>query len=214
MPRAAFTKLPLERQRAILDAAARAFAEAGFAGASINTILAAAGVSKGAAYYYFDDKADLFATVVEHAWASVGWDVDPAALDRAGWWPTLEALYRRQVAGFRTDPWTWRAVKAAGPAVADPDVGPVLLRRLEPIVAVLRDLAARAVAIGVVRTDLPAGLVAAMVGGLDTAMDQWFLSHPDDAADPRVVAAAFAALRAAVEGPAGRIRGPSAPEEW
>jgi AcrR family transcriptional regulator len=206
MPRPAFSKLPPDRQRTILDAAASAFAEAGFAGASINAILADAGVSKGAAYYYFDDKADLFATVVERAWASVGWDVDPADLTPETWWPTLEALYCRQIAGFQTDPSMWRAAKAAGPALVDPEVGPGLSRRLEPIVAVLRSLAARAVAIGVVRADLPPGLVAAMVGGLDTAMDQWFLAHPDGASDPAVVAAAFQAMRATVEGPAKPCR--------
>jgi AcrR family transcriptional regulator len=34
-------------------------------GASLNRILEQAGISKGSAYYYFDDKADVFLTVVQ-----------------------------------------------------------------------------------------------------------------------------------------------------
>lgn len=60
MPRPRFQKLSIEKQQAILEAAAREFSAHGYEGASINKILETAQLSKGAAYYYFDDKADLF----------------------------------------------------------------------------------------------------------------------------------------------------------
>jgi AcrR family transcriptional regulator len=216
MARPRFAKLPEGRRREILDVAARQFAENGFSGTSLNAVLSAVGVSKGAAYYYFDDKADLFATVVEDAWAtaSAGSHFDPWSLTASTWWPAFEALYRTQIASFRDRPWVWRAAKSMGPALADPEVGPGLAARFEPMIAMLRAIPERGVALGVVRTDIPIGLVAAMVVGLDTAIDDWFLVNPAAAEDPAAVAAAFAALRAVAEGPVLRPVSVPDPEVW
>ena len=71
MPLPRFQRLDPERRRIILDAAAREFAEHGFRGASYNGIIAQAGVSKGAMYYYFDDKVDLFLAVVSDAFGDL-----------------------------------------------------------------------------------------------------------------------------------------------
>ncbi|MHB8876528.1 MAG: TetR/AcrR family transcriptional regulator [Myxococcaceae bacterium] len=69
-PRFATAKVHL-RER-ILDAAVNEFAQRGYEAASLNRILLAAGLSKGSFYYYFDDKADLAATVIaEEAKASL-----------------------------------------------------------------------------------------------------------------------------------------------
>ena len=65
MPRPRFERASPEKREAILDAAAREFASYGYDDASINRILLAAGFSKGAFYYYFDEKADLAAAVLE-----------------------------------------------------------------------------------------------------------------------------------------------------
>ncbi len=50
MPRPRFYKLPEEKRERILEAAAKEFVAHGFEGASLNQILTAAGISKGAAY--------------------------------------------------------------------------------------------------------------------------------------------------------------------
>lgn len=52
------------RQR-ILDAALREFADRGFSGARVDTIVAAAGVNKRMVYHYFGDKAGLFRALLE-----------------------------------------------------------------------------------------------------------------------------------------------------
>jgi len=64
VPRPRFDKLDPAKQEAILNAGLEAFATHGFEGASYNQIIERAGVSKGAMYYYFDDKEDLYSTVV------------------------------------------------------------------------------------------------------------------------------------------------------
>lgn len=52
------------RRTAIVDAAARVFAEKGFSGASNRDIAREAGISPGLIYWYFQDKNDLFRAVV------------------------------------------------------------------------------------------------------------------------------------------------------
>ena len=67
MPRPRFHRLAAEKQAHILAVATTEFAEHGFDGASYNRIIEKAGLSKGAMYYYFDDKTDLYGTVVQGA---------------------------------------------------------------------------------------------------------------------------------------------------
>ena len=67
MPRPRFETLDPERRHRILASAAESFRRGGLYGASLNDILAVAGISKGVFYYYFDDKLDLYATVVDEA---------------------------------------------------------------------------------------------------------------------------------------------------
>ncbi|WP_086825639.1 TetR/AcrR family transcriptional regulator [Allokutzneria sp. NRRL B-24872] len=53
---------------ALVDAGLRVFAESGFADASLADIAAAAGVTRGAAYHHFKDKAELYLAVVSEKW--------------------------------------------------------------------------------------------------------------------------------------------------
>src|SRR5690349_341338 len=106
MPTKRFETLEPERQRHLLDAAAAEFAAHGFEQASFNRILTRAGTSKGAMYYYFEDKADLYATVVRDA---VGRFVDycgaprPAA-DADAFWAEVERTSARALRYYRQDP--------------------------------------------------------------------------------------------------------------
>jgi AcrR family transcriptional regulator len=55
-----------QRSREVLTAAAaRLFAERGYAGASTEAVLAAAGLTRGALYHHFRDKQDLFDAVCQ-----------------------------------------------------------------------------------------------------------------------------------------------------
>ena len=52
-------KTALAKQR-ILEAAMKEFAERGYDGASLNTVCAENGISKGIIYHHFKDKDDLY----------------------------------------------------------------------------------------------------------------------------------------------------------
>ena len=96
MPYPRFNKLPVEKRTRLLDIAAQEFAKYGFDDASVNRILEEAHMSKGAAYYYFEDKVDLFCTVIQYAmeWLKlIDTQFDVATLTPETFWPTFAELH-------------------------------------------------------------------------------------------------------------------------
>lgn len=57
---------PAERPGELLDAALRVFAARGYRNATLEEVAAAAGVTKGAVYHYFDNKEQLLSSALEH----------------------------------------------------------------------------------------------------------------------------------------------------
>lgn len=55
-----------ETRRRILDVAARAFAERGYSGISLNDVIRQTGLTKGGFYFHFDSKASLALAVLDH----------------------------------------------------------------------------------------------------------------------------------------------------
>src|SRR5712691_12878526 len=66
MPFSRFAKMPSEKRERLLTIAAQEFAAHGVEAASFNRILEEAQIGKSSAYYYFEDKADLFCTAVSY----------------------------------------------------------------------------------------------------------------------------------------------------
>lgn len=66
-------------RRRLLDAARHLFTEKGFAATSTEELVRAAGVTRGALYHHFRDKADLFAAVFEEVEEGVTRDAMAAA---------------------------------------------------------------------------------------------------------------------------------------
>lgn len=180
-PRPRFEKLEPERQEAILEAATREFAREGEEHASLNKILADAGVSKGAAYYYFDDKEDLFLTVlarvVDRAARSIG-GVGPITSE-ADFWREFRSLYERVLGFLRKHPTLAALAKrfvAAPPSVqAAPQVG----RMYDAFRAWFAGLLEQGQKVGAVRTDLPMDLLVALTFGLGEAFDRWTIGNWD-----------------------------------
>ncbi len=180
MPRARFQKLSADKQNQIYEAAAREFSANGYEGASINKILDAAHLSKGAAYYYFDDKADLFAATVQHYAADLVGDlatlIEP--LTAATFWPTFADRYTQQFTDFYDRPWAFGAIKAAGRLSPQTYATlPALAATFGQVQQGLAALIRKGQTIGLVRTDLPEDLLVALFIGIDDATDQWVLAH-------------------------------------
>ena len=67
----AFIALPKEKQETILLAAANEFVEHGYAEASTNRIVQAAGIGKGMLFYYFGSKQELYHDLVDQTIQSI-----------------------------------------------------------------------------------------------------------------------------------------------
>ncbi len=59
-----FRKIPEEKQNKIIEAALNEFAQYGYSEANINKIAERAGISVGSLYKYFNDKQNLYQTIV------------------------------------------------------------------------------------------------------------------------------------------------------
>jgi len=187
MPRASFQKLPEARRAAILEVAAREFGDHGFDGASLNHILAEAGVSKGAAYYYFEDKADLFGEAARHALRLVA-DLlpDPAGIPADDFWPSVARLYGASMERTRAHPWALAMARAIWRSTGDARAA----RAIEPVFAWARGLLAglldRGIEVGAVRRDVPRDLLIDILLQLDGAMDRWLLANLERLAPERL----------------------------
>jgi AcrR family transcriptional regulator len=179
MPRPRFNKLSVEKRERILESAAKEFAAKGFDGASLNRILTEAGISKGAAYYYFDDKADLFATTILHYSQELLADSlsDPAQFTAVNFWDEVTAVYRHQFTSFVERPWVFGVVKAGGSLSVEMLMQGPLAELWEQAQFLLVQLFQRGRELDLIRTDLPEELLLSLVIAVDDAHDRWLFDH-------------------------------------
>ncbi len=178
MPLPRFQRLAPEKRERILEAAGWEFARSGFEGASLNRILERAEMSKGAAYYYFADKADLFATVLLHAWEhAVDVAPHPEELTCENFWEELGRFYRDFTRATEDHPWMPGVAKAVW------ELGP-RARSAEHLKLIFDDATAlvggvmrRGRELGAVRTDLPEELLMELCLAVDSAVDRWLGAH-------------------------------------
>jgi AcrR family transcriptional regulator len=180
MPYQRFNKLPVEKRTKLLDIAAQEFAKYGFEDASVNRILDQAHMSKGAAYYYFEDKVDLFCTVIQYAMERlklIDTQFDVASLTPETFWPTFADLHRQPLLRSFEQPWLFASLRAAG------RLSPSALEK-EPLATIARQIVAYAMSfvvrgqqLGLIRKELPADLLFDWIAGLDNSSDTWLLAR-------------------------------------
>jgi AcrR family transcriptional regulator len=176
VPRPSFALLPEDRRRHILDVAAEEFARSGFEGTSYNKLLERLGLGKSSAYHYFDNKRDLFVSVVADCYAryfsGLRTRVLPASRDE--FWPfVLEA----SVEGFDfivRDPQASAVMRCMQ---RDPSLLAELSedRLLGSMASFYDDAIALGQKLGAVRSDLPVEIMAHSARALAMSFDQWFV---------------------------------------
>jgi len=179
MPLPRFQNLPAERQHTILRAAAEEFAANGYEGASYNQIIERTGLSKGAMYYYFDGKEDLYHTVLADALGELGQafgGIDEVT-SAEGFWATFEQLYARAVSLFREDPVLAGLAKGMARAMATGHS----LAAIEEIVGEsagkMQGIVELGQSLGAIRTDLPTDLLVNVLFAMGEATDLWLLQR-------------------------------------
>jgi AcrR family transcriptional regulator len=164
----------------MLLGAGREFAEHGYDGATISLILSHIGISTGAAYYYFDNKADLFRAVVEfHADRFVEQcgtrsDVDDVEMFWKRWDGLLQFVLGRGaelhgvLGALRT---TWKHSRELRDDTE-------LARAFARAEAINLDLIRRGCELGAIRDDVPPALLMRCMRAFDEAFDEWVAEQP------------------------------------
>lgn len=178
MPRPRFHRLDPERQRRILDVAAEEFADHGFEGASYNRIIERAGLSKGAMYYYFDDKADLYASVLDVLHQDTLSAIGVIDLS-SGFWAGVHEFYRRSVDFTLENPRMMALARSFLRLPPSARGAPAMQRLVDCWKAWLASLLEEGRSRKAVRDDLPLDLLVDLVIAADEALDRWFLARND-----------------------------------
>lgn len=181
MPRPRFAKLEPERRASILASAAEEFAEHGFEDASYNRIIDRCGLSKGAMYYYFDDKEDLFVATLSDAFQRLVFDSGSVqdARDAEGFWREVRTWYRRGLELCQADPASVGLVRSLIKRV-ERGAGSDALRELRRLGrGYLEDFIRRGQELRAVRDDLPEGLLISILMALEEGIDFWLADQID-----------------------------------
>lgn len=113
-----------ETRLRLIAAGRRAFAEKGFAAASMDDLTAAAGLTRGALYHHFGDKKGLLAAVVAQIDGEMAERARLAGEEAVTGWAALEAQGVAYIEAA-LDPEIQRIVLLDGPAfLGDPSQGP------------------------------------------------------------------------------------------
>ncbi|MBU6427678.1 MAG: TetR/AcrR family transcriptional regulator [Cyanobacteria bacterium REEB65] len=183
MPTKRYEKLSSDTRRRILDAARAEFVANGYDEASVNRIALAAEIHKGSLYYYFEDKADLFLTVVREASTEMLESMGLGDLDRVlaeppkDFWEFLSRTTAQKVAFALHHP---DVVKLMTEAYVGARSGrlPAFQELLQQSIATLRALIMMGQAAGEVRADLAADLIVDVLYALTDVMNRPLLEDP------------------------------------
>ncbi len=183
MSRRRFDNLDPERQQRLMDSAADEFGAYGYEAASLNRILDQSGMGKSSLYYYFEDKADLFTTLIERSIAFLLSEVggfDPRRLTAETYWSELESLYRRTIAVMNRSVWYVKLGRMFYRLHGNPRESAPTGRMFQAARQWIGIIIERGQALGVVRSDLPTSLLIDAALGLGEALDRWAVAHWDE----------------------------------
>lgn len=177
MPLERFYNLPEDKRTRILDAARAEFAAHG-GDASYNRIIAAAGISKGAMYYYFSDRDDLFGEVIAQAFARMltmlGPVEEPSSAE--AFWATFDDVITRATMMITVDP----ELTALGKAFYQSAAGDRAYQRVKQRFVELVERALEVgQGVGAIRTDVPTDMLVAALTSMGFGVDAWFAERMD-----------------------------------
>jgi AcrR family transcriptional regulator len=148
---------PTERgeatRRAILDVAAGAFAESGYAGASLNDIIKEAGVTKGGFYFHFPSKEALGLAVLRYKQEQWAGRVLAATMRHATAMDQMNAMVEALITLHEQDPAADAIGRLCQELAENPEMVPQLAPQFEVWIDMTASLFARAQEEGVVRPE-------------------------------------------------------------
>lgn len=192
MALARFDKLPPARRAELLSVAAEAFAEGGYDGTSFNKLIERMGLSKSQAYYYFADKADLFATACASCYEDFYAEVEALPLPGSApaFWEYVLELNRLGFGFYRRHPMAARLARAQAGSARRDELVRAGLAQAGSAEARHGEWVALGQRLGAVRGDLPKELLVSLSVQLMACFDVWFSERAEVAKPTDVEAVA------------------------
>ncbi len=202
-PLTRYAKLSDAKKKHLLAVARKEFASHGYDHASFNRIIKESGLSKGAMYYYFADKADLFCEVVSDALLRIAEKMEPpgTAATAEEYWRNVKAIVDQFDDVAAMDP----ELGAIGRAVYSGGGADSALKTLrDQAEDWIANRLAEGQPIGAVRTDIELSFLARALTSMMIGLDSWFvenLSELDEVRLERLSAQAYQMCRDLAEPP-------------
>jgi len=196
-------------QQRLIGVAIRHFGAQGFERASLNEIIAEAGISKGSYYHLFEDKRALFLAALRSVVLELYREVPPpvAPRSRATFWREMGDHMQAMVAALRHHPEMIAFFGAfQRTQLSDPMFDPARAEGRELYLPFLR----AGQKLGCVRDDVALETLASIWEAADAAFDQTLMSRPGRLTTARIAAhaeLAFDMFRRIFEVRATRARG-------
>ncbi|MCK8058980.1 MULTISPECIES: TetR/AcrR family transcriptional regulator [unclassified Fusibacter] len=195
MANSRFIKLDKEKKDNILYTALTEFASKGFTGSSINQISKQAGLSAGHLYYYFENKEDLYLTVVDFVFDELIHKEDEEPIN---FWMRVEQLVRSRVMLSRKNKEIGRFLNRFFDYAVSHDGSDVELLTMDKVQNEFRRIFELGIQSGEIRCDLPQDYLFQVHLGLVLTTNRWILTHIDkldDAAMDKFISDAVGLIR-------------------
>lgn len=156
-----------ETRQLLLDAAYRLFATDGYGQTSVDAIISAASISKGAFYHHFDSKENLFNALIELRVRDCSEQMADAVGASGSLRDAVEALAGIGVQSLKDDPdWLRLYMEFWLQASRDPVARKVVARSMSQCRGLVAEMLRVGQASGLVRKNLDADAAAAILNGL------------------------------------------------
>ncbi len=179
MPTKRFDNLSFDKQNTILHEARAGFIEHGFEGASLNDIIRRAGISKGSFYYYFEDKSDLYLTVLNKETHDIIEKLSEILKSDFSddFWGDMRRYFMQIAQYSYQNPDLLKLLKGYY-SLSPEDLQKESFKELYQLHYELIDkIITRGQQLGEIRTDLPIDLLNMALFKLGEIMDHWLLEH-------------------------------------
>ncbi|MBT4482435.1 MAG: TetR/AcrR family transcriptional regulator [Candidatus Latescibacteria bacterium] len=179
MPTKRFKNVDQDRKNKILDAAREEFILNGYEGASLNNIIRDAEISKGSLYYYFEDKADIYMTVLENAMQEINMKIGGIAAGEFSddFWNDVESYCKKTIHITFENPEIiklFRGLYYLSTTLTKPESVAEFYNTTKEFTS---EIIKRGQNMGAVRKDIPLELLVNIIFSMGEAMDLWFLGR-------------------------------------
>lgn len=175
-----FKNLPKEKREKIMEIAGREFADHGYDGASVSHILEQAGISKGAAYYYFENKADLFRAVVKHHIDKLMESVSFTQFISEFSWAGMRRMMQQSSETVADTHRVVHLLQHAWEVSKETRDNEHIAKQFSRVDEWIRILITKGQESGAIRSDLPHDLLVQLYVGFHEAVSRWWIPNRGD----------------------------------